>query len=69
MGESSFSLVEAEAVHHAFVDAMAIARERDATMPSSAAAFRAQAAVILTVRNKILAMLPPQHRRNYPPFD
>jgi hypothetical protein len=69
MGEPSFSLVEAEAIHHAFVDAIAIANERDARMPSSAAAFRAQAALILSVRNKILAMLPPQHRRNYPPFD
>lgn len=69
MEESPFTLVEAEALHHAFVDAMAIASERDATMPSSAAAFRAQAALILSVRNKILAKLPPQHRRNYPPFD
>ncbi|HJP59953.1 MAG TPA: hypothetical protein VJ865_08135, partial [Gemmatimonadaceae bacterium] len=66
MGESSFSLIEVEAIHHAFVDAMAVANERDATMPSSAAAFRAQAALILAVRNKILATLPPKHRRNYP---
>jgi hypothetical protein len=69
MGDSPFSLVEAEAIHHAFVDALAIANERDATMPSSAAAFRAQAALILAVRNKILATLPPKHRCNYPPFD
>jgi hypothetical protein len=69
MSEPPFSLIEAEAVHHAFVDAMAVANERDATMPSSAAAFRAQAALILSVRNKILATLPPQHRRNYPPLD
>jgi len=69
MGDPPFSLVEAEAIHHAFVDAMAIASERDAKMPSSAAAFRAQAALILSVRNKILATLPPRHRRNYPPFE
>ena len=69
MGDQPFSLVEAEAIHHAFVDAIAIAAERDATMPSSAAAFRAQAALILAVRNKILATLPAQHRRNYPPVE
>ena len=69
MSESSFSLVEAEAIHNAFVDAMAVAKEREPTMPSSAAAFRAQAAMILSVRNKILATLPPHHRRNYPPFE
>lgn len=69
MGDQPFSLVEAEAIHHAFVDAMATATERDERMPSSAAAFRAQAALILSVRNKILATLPPRHRRNYPPFD
>ena len=69
MGDQPFSLVEAEAIHHAFVDAMAVATERDTTMPSSAAAFRAQAALILAVRNKILATLPAQHRRNYPPVD
>ena len=69
MGDSPFTLVEADALHHAFVDAMAIANERETIMPSSAAAFRAQAAVILSVRNKILATLPPQHRRNYPPYD
>ena len=69
MGDQPFSLVEAEAIHHAFVDAMAVATERDATMPSSAAAFRAQAALILAVRNKILATLPAQHRRNYPPLE
>jgi len=69
MGDSEFTLVEADALHHAFVDAMAVANERETVMPSSAAAFRAQAAVILSVRNKILATLPPHHRRNYPPFD
>ena len=69
MSEPPFSLIEAEAIHHAFVDAMATANDRDAKMPSSAAAFRAQAALILSVRNKILATLPPQHRRNYPPFE
>ena len=69
MGEPPFSLVEAEAIHHAFVDAMAIARERDDKMPSSAAAFRAQAELILSVRNKILATLPPRHRQNYPPLE
>ena len=69
MGDLQFSLVEAEAIHHAFVDAMAIATERDEKMPSSAAAFRAQAALILSVRNKILATLPPRHRQNYPPLD
>jgi hypothetical protein len=69
MGEAPFSLVEAEAIHHAFIDAMATASDRDATMPSSAAAFRAQAALILEVRNKILATLPTKHRRNYPPLD
>ena len=69
MGDLPFTLVEADALHHAFVDAMALASERETVMPSSAAAFRAQAAVILAVRNKILATLPPQHRRNYPPFD
>jgi hypothetical protein len=69
MGDPPFSLVEAEAIHHAFVDALAVANERDAKMPSSAAAFRAQAALILAVRNKILATLPPKHRRNYPPFE
>lgn len=67
MDDTSFTLVEAEAIHHAFVDAMAVASERDTTMPSSAAAFRAQAALILSVRNKILATLPPRHRQNYPP--
>lgn len=69
MSEPPFSLIEAEAIHHAFVDAIATANDRDAKMPSSAAAFRAQAALILSVRNKILATLPPQHRRNYPPFE
>ena len=69
MGDLPFTLVEADAVHHAFVDAMAVATERETIMPSSAAAFRAQAAVILSVRNKILATLPLEHRRNYPPFD
>ena len=69
MADSPFTLLEADALHHAFVDAMTIADERETIMPSSAAAFRAQAAVILFVRNKILATLPPHHRRNYPPFD
>jgi hypothetical protein len=69
MGDSPFTLVEADALHHAFIDAMATANERETIMPSSAAAFRAQAAVILSVRNKILATLPAHHRRNYPPFD
>jgi hypothetical protein len=64
-----FTLVEAEAIHQAFTEAMASAKEREVTMPSSAAALRARAENILRVRNKILATLPERHRRNYPPYD
>jgi hypothetical protein len=63
-----FTLTEAEAIHQAFAEAMATAKEREERMPSSAAAFRARAANILSVRNKILATLPEYHRQNYPPF-
>jgi hypothetical protein len=44
------------------------AKQREGTSPSSAAAIRAIAANILSVRNKILATLPEHHRKNYPPF-
>ncbi len=66
--EPPFTLIEAEAIHQAFSDAMAEAKEREERMPSSAAALRARAENILRVRNKILAILPEHHRRNYPPF-
>ena len=66
MVEPPFSLIEAEAIHAAFTEALASAKEREELMPSSAAAFRARAANILTVRNKILATLPAHHRQNYP---
>ena len=56
------------AIHQAFEEAMASANVRDERMPSSAAAFRERAAIILSVRNKILATLPEKHRQNYPPF-
>jgi hypothetical protein len=65
--EPPFTLIEAEAIHQAFSEAMADAKERDERMPSSASA-RARAENILGVRNKILATLRGHHRRDYPPF-
>lgn len=69
MDDPPFTLTEAEAIHAAFTDAIASARERAERMPSSAEAYRLRAQNILSVRNKILATLPPEHRKNYPPFD
>lgn len=69
MAEPLFSLAEVEAIHQAFTDALAIAKEREERMPSSAEALRARAANILSVRNKILATLSEQHRQNYPPYE
>jgi hypothetical protein len=68
MDVAPFTLIEAEAIHQAFSEAMADAKEREERMPSSAEALRRRAANILSVRNKILATLPEHHRRNYQPF-
>jgi hypothetical protein len=65
---TEFTLIEADAIHAAFSEALASAKEREERMPSSAAALRARAENILRVRNKILATLPDHHRRNYPPY-
>jgi hypothetical protein len=68
MEHPTFTLIEAEAIHQAFAEAMASAKERAEKMPSSAAAFRERAANLLGVRNKLLALLPEYHRKNYPPY-
>lgn len=68
MDDPPFTLIEAHAIHHAFTEAMEDAKQREGTSPTSAAAIRAIAANILTVRNKILATLPEHHRKNYPPY-
>lgn len=64
---SLYTLAEVEAIHAAFTEALETAKDREERMPSSAAAFRARAENIKSVRNKILATLPERHRRNYPP--
>jgi len=66
MDHPPFTLIEMHAIHQAFEEAMASAKEREERMPSSAAAFRERAENLLGVRNKILARLPNPHRKNYP---
>jgi hypothetical protein len=68
--ESQLSIIGSggEITDAAFTEALEIAKDREERMPSSAAAFRARAANILSVRDKILATLPEHHRRNYPPY-
>lgn len=68
MDNPPFTLTEAHAIHHAFTEAMEDAKSREGTSPTSAAAIRAIAANILSVRDKILATLPEHHRKNYPPL-
>jgi hypothetical protein len=68
MEQSPYTLAEVEAIHAAFTEALESAKDRDERMPSSAAAFRARAENILSVRNKILATMPGIHRRNYQPY-
>jgi hypothetical protein len=68
MEESPYTLPEVEAIHQAFTEALENAKDREERMPASAAALRARAEDILSVRNKILAKLPEHHRRNYPPY-
>jgi len=68
MDESPYTRAELEAIHQAFTEAMADAKERDERMPSSAAALRARAENLLTIRNKLLALMPEVARRNYPPY-
>lgn len=65
---TDFTLTEADAIHAAFSEALASAKEREERMPSSAAALRERAANILRVRNKILATMPQTVRQNYPPY-
>jgi hypothetical protein len=65
---TDFTLIEVDAIHAAFSEALASAKEREERMPSSAAALRERAANILKVRNKFLATMPEAVRRNYPPF-
>jgi len=67
MDEPPFTLIEAEAIHQAFSEAMADAKEREDRTPSSGEALRRRAANILSLRNKILATVPEHHRGNYPP--
>lgn len=61
---TEFTLIEADAIHAAFSEALASAKEREERMPSSAGALRERAANILRVRNKILATMPESVRRN-----
>lgn len=65
---TDFTLIEVDAIHQAFSEALASAKEREERMPSSAAALRERAANILRVRNKLLATMPESVRRNYPPY-
>jgi len=65
---TDFTLTEVDAIHAAFSEALASAKEREGRMPSSAAALRERAANILKVRNKILATMPQAVRQNYPPY-
>lgn len=66
MDEPPYSLEEVEALHHAFGEAMANAKEREATMPTSAECIRRRAANIRSVRDKLLGTMPHVDRRNYP---
>jgi hypothetical protein len=65
---TDFTLIEVDAIHAAFSEALASAKEREERMPSSAAALRARAENILRVRNKILSTMPRSIRQNYPPY-
>ena len=62
-----FTRTDAHAVHHALLNAEALAREREEKMPSSASALLAHAAELYAVREKILDRLPEEIRRTYPP--
>jgi hypothetical protein len=62
---TDFTLIELDAIHAAFSEALASAKEREERMPS-AAALNERAANILRVRNEILATMPQSVRRNYP---
>ena len=65
---TDFTLIEVDAIHAAFSEALAAAKEREERMPSSSAALRERAANILRVRNKLLATMDESVRRNYPPY-
>jgi hypothetical protein len=55
-------------IHATFTEAMEIAKERQERIPSSAAAPRDRAQNILSVRNKLLDLMPHVDRRNYAPY-
>jgi hypothetical protein len=65
---TDFTVMEVDAIHAAFSEALASAKEREERIPSSAAALRERVANILRVRNKILATMPESVRRDYPPY-
>jgi hypothetical protein len=65
VSETPFDRVDLNAVHHAMLTAEHEAAERREKMPSSAEAFRAHAAQLRIVREKLLERLP-EERRNYP---
>jgi hypothetical protein len=67
MADSPYARAELEAIHQAFTDALAIAKERDERIPSSAVALRSRADNLRAVRDKILTTMPEVDRRNYPP--
>lgn len=59
------TLSELHALHMAFLEAMADAKEREGKMPSSAEAIRAMAANLRSLKAKILATMPEEQARNY----